>query len=433
MMKHNRVLAFLIFFLILGFPNFAFASEINTADTAWMMVATALVMLMIPGLALFYGGMVRSQNVLSVVMHSLYAMGIMTVQWVIIGYTLAWGADTGSGFIGNLDHLFLRGVGMEANGTIPHVLFMMFQGMFAIITPAIIAGAAVERIKFSAYVPFVLLWGTFVYDPLCHMVWHGDGYLLQRGGLDFAGGTVVHISSGVSALIVAVMLGKRKGYGKLPMPPHNLIFTVIGAALLWFGWFGFNAGSALASGALAANALVVTHISAASGMVSWVALEWFFLKKPSILGAASGCVAGLVAITPGAGFVSPGSSLLIGLLGGVVCYLGVRIKGKFTFDDSLDAFGIHGIGGMFGAVATGFFASTLINDGGANGVFFDSVKGWHLLYEQVFAIVVTVFYSAIVTGIILVILDKTIGLRVSEDIETEGLDTTLHGETAYQK
>ncbi|MDT8448237.1 MAG: ammonium transporter [bacterium] len=412
-------------------PQVAFAQGIDTADTAWMLISTALVMFMVPGLALFYGGLVRSANVLSVVMHSLFAMGVMTIQWVVIGYSLAWGPDIG-GFIGGLDYFMLRGVGQEANGTIPHVLFMMFQGMFAIITPAIIGGAVVERIKFSTFAVFMVLWGTLVYDPLCHMVWHADGYLLNRGGLDFAGGTVVHISSGISALVLAVLVGKRKGYGRIPMPPHNLVFTLIGGAMLWFGWFGFNAGSALASGGLAANALVVTHISACAGLFSWTLAEWVFLKKPSILGALSGMLAGLVAITPGAGFVSPTSSLVIGLIGGLVCYFGVRIKGRFGFDDSLDAFGVHGIGGIFGALATGLFASVLVNSGGADGVFSNLSTGWHLFGEQAFAVAVTIVYSVVMTLIIAKVLDKTMGLRVTDDEETQGLDSQLHGETAYQ-
>jgi Amt family ammonium transporter len=416
---------------ILG-PMVAFAeASINPADTAWMIVATGLVLLMVPGLALFYGGMVRSNNVLSAVMHSLFAMGIMSLQWYVLGYSLSWGNDTGLGFIGGLNYLFLNGVGLEANGSIPHVLFMMFQGMFAIITPALIAGAVVERIKFSAWVVFILLWGTFVYDPLCHMVWHPDGLLLQRGGLDFAGGLVVHVSSGVSALVLAVIVGQRLSYGKIPMPPHNLVITVLGAALLWFGWFGFNAGSALAANEISANALVVTHLSAASGLVAWVIAEWIIIKKPSILGAASGLVAGLVAITPGSGFVTASSAVVIGLSGGVICFLGVRIKHRFGFDDSLDAFGVHGIGGMVGALLTGLFATKLINPGAPNGLFYDLKEGLPLLMEQGLGIIVTVFYAAFVTMIIAKLIDKTIGLRVSNEIEIQGLDGTLHGEQAY--
>ena len=421
---------FLLLFLLLVPSVLLAEGKIDNADTAWMMISTGLVLLMIPGLAFFYGGMSRSNHVLSVIMHSLFAMGVMTIQWYVIGYSLAWGDDIG-GFIGNLKYLFLNNVGVEAEGTIPHLLFMMFQGMFAIITPAILAGAVVERIKFSAMVIFMVVWGTLVYDPLCHMVWHSEGYLLNRGGLDFAGGTVVHISSGISALVLAMMVGPRIKYGKIPMPPHNLVLTVLGAGLLWFGWFGFNAGSALASGTLAANALVVTHLSAAAGLFSWVLAEWITVKKPSILGAASGLVAGLVAITPGAGFVSPNAAVIIGLLGGVVCFLGVRIKAGFGFDDTLDAFGVHGVGGIFGALATGFFASMAINPAGANGIFYDSVKGFHLFYEQFFAIVVTIVYAAFLTWIIAKVIDLTIGLRVSEETELQGLDENLHGEKAY--
>ena len=432
-MRQNKKTKFLMLMgLFLISPGIASAGTgIDSADTAWMMVSTGLVMLMIPGLALFYGGMVRSGNVLSVIMHSLFAMGVMSIQWYVIGYSLAWGSDTGSGFIGGLDYLFLNGVGLEANGTIPHVLFMMFQGMFAIITPALIAGAVVERIKFSALVAFIVLWGTLVYDPLCHMVWHADGFLLKRGGLDFAGGLVVHISSGVSALVLAIYLGKRLSYKKIPMPPHNLVLTVLGAALLWFGWFGFNGGSALSSGALAANALVVTHLSAAAGLFAWVVAEWIVHKKPSILGAASGLVAGLVAITPASGFVTASSAILIGLLGGTVCFLGVRIKDRFGFDDSLDAFGVHGIGGIAGALLTGLFATKLINPGGADGLFYNLSEGSGLFLEQIFAVVFTIVFAALATWLIAIVIDKTIGLRVSKDIEIQGLDGELHGEKAY--
>lgn len=406
-------------------------SSISAADTAWMLVATGLVLLMIPGLALFYGGMVRSNNALSAVMHSLFAMGVMSLQWYVIGYSLAWGSDTGFGFIGGMEFFMLNNVGLEANGSIPHVLFMMFQGMFAIITPALIAGAVVERIKFSAWVAFIVLWGTLVYDPLCHMVWHPDGFLLQRGGLDFAGGLVVHVSSGVSALVLAVVIGKRISYGKIPMPPHNLVITVLGAALLWFGWFGFNAGSALAADGISANALVVTHLSAASGLFAWVMAEWVFIKKPSVLGAASGLVAGLVAITPASGFVTASASVVIGLIGGFVCFLGVRLKDRFGFDDSLDAFGVHGIGGMVGALLTGLFATTLINPGGADGVFYNLSSGLGLLFEQVLGIAITVAYASIVSLIIAKAIDLTIGLRVSNEVEVQGLDGPLHGEKAY--
>ncbi|OGH01587.1 MAG: ammonia channel protein [Candidatus Lambdaproteobacteria bacterium RIFOXYD1_FULL_56_27] len=417
--------------ILLSSPGVLMAAEIDKADTAWMLISTALVMFMVPGLALFYGGLVRSMNVLSVVMQSLFAMGLMGLQWAILGYSLAWGSDHG-GFVGGLEYLFLDGVGQEANGTIPHVLFMMFQGMFAIITPALIGGSVVERIKFSSFCLFILAWGTLVYDPLCHMVWHPQGFLLTRGSLDFAGGTVVHISSGVSALVLALMVGKRKGYGKQSLPPHNLLFTLIGGALLWFGWFGFNAGSALSSGGLAANALVTTFLSAAAGLFSWTLAEWILIKKPSVLGALSGMLAGLVAITPAAGFVGPGPAILIGLVGGLVCYLGVRIKTRFGFDDSLDAFGVHGIGGIFGALATGLFASALVNPAGTDGVFYNLETGLHLLGEQILAIGVTVVYSVVVTFLLGKAIDLTLGLRVTEEEETQGLDATLHGESAYQ-
>jgi len=304
--------------------------------------------------------------------------------------------------------------------------------MFANITPALIGGALVERIKFSSWVIFIFFWGILVYDPLCHMVWHSNGFLLLRGSLDFAGGTVVHISSGISALVLCIFLGKRKAYGKVALPPHNLVITLLGTALLWFGWFGFNAGSALSSGGLAANALVVTHLSASAALFSWVAIEWIFLKKPSLLGAASGAVAGLVAITPAAGYVSASSSIIIGLLGGAVCFLGVRVKSKFGFDDSLDVFGIHGLGGIFGALATGLFATTIINPGGANGIFYDFSSGMNLFFEQVIAVLFTVVYSAVITLILAFIINKTIGLRVTEEQEIVGLDQQLHGEQAYQ-
>lgn len=430
--KSTKTKTVIVIGLFLISPGIALAeSGIDGADTAWMMVSTGLVMLMIPGLALFYGGMVRSGNVLSVIMHSLFAMGAMSLQWYVIGYSLSWGSDAGGGFIGGLDHIFLNGVGMEANGTIPHVLFMMFQGMFAIITPALIAGAVVERIKFSAWVAFILLWGTLIYDPLCHMVWHSDGFLLKRGGLDFAGGLVVHISSGVSALILAILLGKRLSYKKIPMPPHNLVLTVLGAALLWFGWFGFNGGSALSSGALAANALVVTHLSAAAGLFAWVVAEWIVHKRPSILGAASGLVSGLVAITPASGFVNASAAVVIGLLGGFICFLGVRIKDGFGFDDSLDAFGVHGIGGITGALLTGLFATKLINPDGSNGLLYDLSEGSGLFFEQLFAVVFTIVFAGVGTWAIAILIDKTIGLRVSKDIEIQGLDGELHGEQAY--
>ena len=330
-------------FVLLLLPSPLLAQDaIDSGDTAWMLVSSALVMLMIPGLALFYGGMVRSNNVLSTIMYSMIALGLITIQWVVVGYSLAFGPDVGGlGFIGNFDHLFLRGVGIEPSGTIPVMVFMIFQGMFAIITPALISGAIAERMKFSAYCWFIVLWATFVYDPIAHWVWGPDGWLLTLGALDFAGGTVVHLNAGVSALVLVLFIGKRLSYKREPIYPNNLPLTMLGAALLWFGWFGFNAGSALAANASAAQAFVATHIATAAAATSWTMIEWWHAKKPSMLGTASGIVAGLVAITPAAGFVTPMGALIIGLIAGVVCYLGVLMKRPLGYDDSLDVFGIH--------------------------------------------------------------------------------------------
>jgi ammonium transporter, Amt family len=397
-------------------------SEINAADTAWMMVSVALVMLMTPGLALFYGGMVRSKNVLSTSMHSFFAMGVMTLQWVIVGYSLSFAPDAGGGFIGGLDFAMLRGVGLEANGSIPHLLFMAFQMMFAIITPALISGAVAERVRFSTYAVFIVLWGTLVYDPICHWVWGPDGWLGARGALDFAGGTVVHASSGVSALVFAIVLGKRHR----PAPPHSLPMTLIGAALLWFGWFGFNAGSALAANANAALAMVNTHLAAAAAAFSWAMAEWVRQKKPTALGVASGLVAGLVVITPAAGFVGPMSAVVMGLIGGVVCYGGVLMKSRFGYDDSLDAFGIHGLGGMLGAALTGVLAAEAW--GGETGLIGGNVD---LFVEQLVGIGAAASYAAIVTFVLLKGLDRTMGLRVSEEVEREGMDVPMHGEEGY--
>jgi Amt family ammonium transporter len=393
-MKNTLFRTIQIVQFLLLFPMLAWAEEgkIDTGDTAWMMVACALVMLMTPGLALFYGGMVRSKNVLSSLMHSFFAMGLMSIQWVVLGYTLAFGEDVG-GFVGGLNHLFLRGVGTEPSGSIPHLVFMMFQGMFAIITPALISGAIAERMKFSTYCVFILLWGTLVYDPIAHWVWGSGGWLLEMGTLDFAGGTVVHMSSGFSALVLAIIIGKRMDYGKTPIYPNNLVFTALGAALLWFGWYGFNAGSALSSGASAANAFVTTHIAAAGAMVSWVFAEWWFRRQPSILGAASGVIAGLVTITPAAGFVSPMGALLMGLIGGLVCYGAILMKGKFSYDDSLDAFGIHGIGGLLGALLTGVFAAEAI--GGTAGLFEGNLA---VMGPQIIGVLATMIYASVGTA-----------------------------------
>lgn len=401
---------------------------VNSGDTAFVIMSAALVMLMTPGLALFYGGMVRRKNVLSTTMYSYAAMAIVSVQWLFIGYTLCFGNDIG-GIIGNFKFFGLSGVGFAPNpdyaGTIPQQVFMLFQLMFAIITPALISGAIAERMKFLAFALFVLLWTTFVYDPIAHWVWGVNGWIKNLGALDFAGGNVVHISSGISGLVAAIVLGKRKKTGT----PHHLPMTILGAALLWFGWFGFNAGSALGINELAGSAFLTTNTAAAAAAIAWSACEYAHRKKVTSLGVASGIVAGLVSITPGAGFVTPMASLVIGLLGGVICFYGVTaIKAKFGYDDALDAFGCHGIGGIWGGIATGIFATTGINSAGANGLYYGNPK---LLGAQLIAIIVTIIYAAVVTFIILKVVDKIVGLRVREEEEETGLDVTLHGEEAY--
>lgn len=404
---------------------------INTGDTAWLLVSTALVMLMTPGLAFFYGGMVRRKNILGVLMQCFMILCAISLQWVLFGYSLAFGK--GNAFIGGLDWAFLNGVGLEPNAdyaaTIPHQLFMMFQGMFAIITPALIVGAFVERMKFSSFLIFSLLWATLVYDPLCHMVWAVGGWIRNMGALDFAGGTVVHINAGVAALVAAIVIGKRKGYENKPTTIHNLPFVVLGAALLWFGWFGFNSGSALGSGALAASAFVVTHTAAAAAGLSWALLEWKVNGAPTMFGTVTGIVAGLVAITPAAGFVTVMSAIIIGLLVSVFCFIAVGvIKPKLGYDDSLDAFGVHGIGGAWGALATGLFATKTINPAGADGLFYGNPQ---LLVTQATAVLITVAYTFIVTFIIFKVVDMLMKVRVPEQDEAMGLDLTQHHEEAY--
>ena len=396
-----------------------------------MLVSTALVMLMTPGLALFYGGMVRRKNVLGTVMQSFVALGVVSVQWVLFGYSLAFGPDIGH-VIGGLQWAGLRGVGLEPNpdyaATVPHQLFMIFQMMFAVITPALITGAFAERFKFKTYLVFIVLWSTFVYAPIAHWVWGVGGWIHSLGALDFAGGLVVHISSGVSALVAAMIIGKRRGHSGELMPPHNLTLTLLGAALLWFGWFGFNGGSALGSGALATSAFVATHLAAAAATLSWLFIEWWHRGKPTVLGAASGAVAGLVAITPASGFVGPMSAVAIGLLAGMACYFAVGMKTKLGYDDSLDAVGVHGVGGSLGALATGLFASKAINAGGSNGLFFGNAS---LLGTQALSVGAAILYSFAVTWVILKILDATMGVRVKDVEEMEGLDLSQHGETGY--
>jgi len=404
---------------------------IDAGDTTWMLVATALVMLMTPGLALFYGGMVRRKNVLGTIMQSFVALGVISVQWVLFGYSLAFGPDI-CHLIGSLKWIGLNGVGLSPNPdyapTVPHEMFMMFQMMFAVITPALITGSFAERFKFKSYLLFILLWATFVYDPLAHWVWGMGGWIRNIGALDFAGGLVVHVSSGVSALAAAIIIGKRVGYGVEPMPPHNLTMTLIGAALLWFGWFGFNAGSAVASGALATSAFVATHIAAASAALSWMFAEWYTRGKPTVLGAASGAVAGLVAITPASGFVGPMAALIIGFAGGVVCFAGIRIKSKAGYDDSLDTVGVHGVGGAWGALATGLFASRAVNSLGRDGLFSGNTG---LIFVQILALVVAIAYAFVVSWLILKLLEKTVGLRVPYEEEIDGLDYGEHGESGY--
>jgi Amt family ammonium transporter len=385
-------------------------------------------MLMTPGVGLFYAGMVRRKNVIATIMMSFVILSLISVQWVLYGYTLAFGHDIG-GLIGGLDWLGLRGVGPEPGdyaSTIPHLAFMVFQGVFAIITPALITAAFVERIKFSSFMVFTLLWATFVYDPIAHWVW-GGGWLGSLGALDFAGGTVVHISSGVSALAIALVIGARKGFGKIPMEPHNVPFTVIGAALLWFGWFGFNGGSALASNGLAANAFVVTNTAAASAALTWMVISWIY-KKPSALGIATGAVAGLVAITPASGFVGPLEAIVIGIGAGVVCYYALLFRVNRGIDESLDAWAVHGMGGTWGAIATGIFASTLVNSGGANGLLHGNPSQ---LGVQFIAVAATWIYAFAVTFILAKVVDSLLGLRVREEEEEVGLDISQHGEWAY--
>jgi Amt family ammonium transporter len=417
----------------------------SSADNAWMLTSAALVLMMTgPGLALFYGGLVRKKNVLATMMQSFALMALITVLWALFGYSLSFGA--GNSFIGNLGHLFLRGVGAQPDlaysATIPQQTFMIYQLMFAIITPALITGAFAERMKFSAMMLFMVLWSIIVYDPMAHMVWGKSGFLnASLGGyfptLDFAGGTVVHVTSGVSALVCAIYLGRRLGYPHESMPPHSMVLSFVGASMLWVGWFGFNAGSALASGSLATSAFVATHFAAAAAVLGWGGAEWLRNGKPSALGAISGAVAGLVAITPAAGFVGPMSALLIGFVAGIFCYLMVtRIKARFRYDDSLDAFGIHGAGGTLGALLTGVFASSAVNpifkDARGNVLPSGLIDGnVHQLLNQFMGVLIASTLAVVGTLIILKTVDMTIGLRVTQEHEIQGLDLSQHGEEGY--
>ncbi|OGF49662.1 MAG: ammonia channel protein [Candidatus Firestonebacteria bacterium RIFOXYA2_FULL_40_8] len=402
----------------------------NSGDTAFVLFSAALVLLMTPGLAFFYGGMVRRKNVLGVLMQCFIIMCVLSLQWVLFGYSLAF--SPGNSFIGSLDWIGLKSVGLEPYAdyaaTIPHQAFMIFQAMFAVITPALIIGAFAERMKFSAFLLVTILWATFVYDPIAHMVWGVGGWMRNFGALDFAGGTVVHINAGVAALVSAVFLGKRLNVGHA-VPPHNLPFTVLGAGLLWFGWFGFNAGSALGANGIAVNAFVVTNTAAAAAGITWAVIDWLKNGKPTMFGTITGAVAGLVAITPAAGFVGVIPAILIGIGVSCICFVMVTaVKIKFGYDDSLDAFGVHGIGGIFGALATGLFANKLINPAGADGLFLGNPK---LFLIQTGAVLVTIVYSLIVTVTIFKVVDFFVGLRVEEKEELIGLDLSQHKEAAY--
>lgn len=434
----NRFLRtlFMALTFVVTLPAMAWAADaapaVDTGDTSFILVSTAIVLLMTPGLALFYGGMSRKKNVLSTIMYSFIAMGIISLQWAFFGYSLAFGPDLGH-IIGNLQWFGLNGVGLDPNPdyapTIPHQVFMVFQMVFAIITPAIISGSVAERMRFPAYLIFIVAWATFIYDPVAHWVWGVGGWLRELGALDFAGGTVVHIISGVSGLMAALVIGKRKGYGSEPMIPHNLPMTVLGAALLWFGWFGFNAGSSLSAGSLTAAVFVNTHLATAAAMMSWVIVEWLRHGKPTVLGAVSGAIAGLVAITPACGFVTPMSSIIIGLVVSVICYFGVSVvKAKLGYDDSLDAFGIHGIGGTWGALATGLFASKAVNEAGNNGLFYGNPDQ---LVTQLIGVAASWAIGAVGTFIILKVINVFTKLRATDEEQEAGLDITQHGEDAY--
>ena len=431
-----RLPAVLLFFTALPALAQAEEAQVDSGDNAWVLVCSALVLLMTgPGLALFYGGLVRKKNLLATMMQSFVMMAVMTILWALVGYSLAFAP--GNSIIGGLDHLFLNGVGTEPSGSISHLTFMVFQLMFAIITPDLITGAFAERMKFSALLIFVVLWAFIVYFPMAHMVW-GPGGLMNAfdggliGCLDFAGGTVVHISSGVSALVCAIVIGKRKGYPSDSMRPNNLPLSFIGACLLWVGWFGFNAGSALAADGIAASAFVATHFAAAAAVVGWLVAEWLRDGKPSMLGGITGAVAGLVCITPGAGFVSPMAALIIGFISGLVCYFSVAIvKAKFGYDDSLDAFGVHGVGGTLGAILTGVFATKAVNDG-FDGAPMGLLEGnMQQFVNNCLGALLTWVLAGLATYIILKIVDATVGLRVDEANEVKGLDITEHGEEAY--
>ncbi len=422
--ESTMIKVFILTIVMVSFPGLASADSLNSGDTAWMLTATALVLFMtIPGLALFYGGLVRAKNVLSVLMQCFAITSLATILWTVAGYSIAF--DSGNGFFGGLGKAFLAGIGRDSlTGTIPEMLFVMFQLTFVIITPALIIGAFAERMKFSAVLWFTSLWILFIYSPIVHWVW-GGGWLSTMGALDFAGGTVVHINAGVAGFVAAIVLGKRRGYPSTPMMPHSLTLSLVGASMLWVGWFGFNAGSELAADGVAGMALAVTQIAAASAALAWMFIEWIKHGKPSVLGIITGAVAGLVAITPAAGFVGPMGAIAIGLTSGIVCFFAATtLKRRFKYDDSLDAFGVHGIGGTVGALLTGIFASTTF--GG-----FEDINVASQLWVQFVSILATLAYSGIGSFIILKAIDLTIGLRVDEEDEITGLDLALHNERGY--
>ena len=404
---------------------------VNGADTAFILAAAGLVLLMTPGLALFYAGMVRSKNALGTIMQSLILISLISLEWVYIGYSMSFGPDM-NGLIGDLSWFALKGVGTAPSATyattIPHSVFMIYQCMFAVITPALIAGAFAERVRFPAFVVFSLLWAIFVYNPVCHWIWGSGGWLAKLGVLDFAGGLVVHATCGAAALASVIVIGPRKGYGQTNFMPHNLPMTMLGTGLLWFGWFGFNGGSALAANEVAATAFVATHLAGMSGMAMWTVMEWLKLGKPTTLGAASGAISGLATITPAAGFVGPNAAIVIGLIAGVVCYLAVNLKSKYKFDDSLDVVGIHGVGGVTGTLLLGVFASKAANPNGVDGLL---AGNGAQLWAQLIGVGVVCGYAFVVSWIILKGVHVVMGLRITEEAEHQGLDYTEHSETAY--
>ena len=433
--KKTLILSLTLLFFGAGKMLSSDGNVVDTGTTAWMLTSTALVLLMIPGLAMFYGGLVRTKNVLGTMMHSFAAMGIMAVLWVAIGYSMSFGSNVLGGWFGwNSDYFFLKGIDetiMDAG--VPEYVFSMFQGKFAMITPALIAGAFAERVTFKGYVAFIAIWGLLVYNPLCHWVWAEDGFLFNlgaNGAIDFAGGTVVHISAGVSGLVAALYLGIRKGYPRTAMPPSNMVMTMMGAGLLWVGWFGFNAGSSVSSGLSTAQALTATQAAAAAGAITWIIIEGFHQGKATALGFASGILAGLVAVTPAAGVVQPYGALILGVLASIFCYLAIMLKNRVGYDDSLDAFGIHGIGGIVGAISLTFFIRKSWMEEAAQA----AGGSWSVMQQlgvQVVAVLVAVIYAAVGTLVILFVVNKVIGLRTSNAQEMQGLDFSIHGEHGY--